>query len=346
MGLAETLITTGAGLLSNFFSNNSSKSAYDRDIFNSYQMNWLNQQYNTSERLAAQEYNTRERLETQEYNSPANQLELAKQANINPNSIVGGNPFVSSSAQSSSAQSSSGSPFSSGLASALLTSNAQVQNLMANTRLQNAEADNKEVQTAWDRASFDDRLNMVSSQGDEILSRIEGIKIDNDIKQKTYEWFASKSSVELKQMEEQLNKLRNEAILSGELVETENLKQEQLGAQTDNIKANTRKTIADTAFVKQQTSNAVTQGDILESQASQERVKVAFSDITGVPYGTSEFEVQYALWAEGKWSRLASLNAETSKGLYEKIGTITHSALNNLKGLLGFHNPTFHFYTK
>lgn len=141
-----------------------SEQAFERQVA----LTKMNQEYQTSERLAAQEYNTSMWNAQNEYNSIGQQIERAKAAGINPNAVLGisqGNlasapapshgqvggiagaiPAVSGDAQSRSAQ-----------ISAL---NADIANKDADTANKNADTDNKKVT----RKILDETLQQVSEK--------------------------------------------------------------------------------------------------------------------------------------------------------------------------------------
>lgn len=340
--LADTALSLGSSFLSSKIGRNRAEGirvddkAYDQ--FSKYQ-DW---QYNTAERLAVQDYY-----------SPENQLRLAQEAGLNPNTIFGSG----FSPGSVSAQSSPGSSFggsSSGLASSILMQDAQTLNAFASARKTMADADISETQAKFDKKTYDARVKQVQGNAEKVFKELGMLDLDADIKQKTYDWFAKKSDVELQQMSEHLNIMRNEAIASGMQLDTIRLEQGKLvydiaqsQANIENTQASTANIEANTANTIQDTANKVVQNGILQSEAGLKQIELGFSSITGVPIGTPEFNVQYTLWAQGKWTQLASLNAETTKTPWDKVGTFVGSALNNLKGILGFTNPQMMpFFTK
>lgn len=339
--LADTALTLGSSFLSSKIGRNRSEGiraddkAYDQ--FSKYQ-DW---QYNTAERLAVQEYY-----------SPENQLRLAMEAGINPNVVAGNYSPGNVSAQSSPGSSFGGS--SSGLASSMLMQDAQTLNAFASARKTMADADIAETQSKFDKKTYDARVRQVQGNAEKVFKELDMLDLDADIKQKTYDWFAKKSDVELQQMSTQLNTMRNEAIASGMQLDTIRLEQGKLvydiaqtQANIENTEASTANIEANTANTIQDTANKAVQNGILQSEAGLKQIELAFSSVTGVPIGTPEFNVQYTLWAQGKWTQLASLNAETAKTPWDKVGTFVGSALNNLKGILGFTNPQMMpFYTK
>lgn len=343
-------LTIGGSFLSSNISRNRAEGlraddkAYDQ--FSKYQ-DW---QYNTAERLAVQQWEEEMWNKQNEYNSPENQLRLAMEAGINPNAIFGnGNSFVPASGLSVSPMSSSGSSFggsSSGLASSMLMQDAQMLNAFASARKTMADADIAETQAKFDKETYNARVKQVEGIAQKVFKELNMLDLDADIKQKTYDWFAKKSDVELQQMSTQLNTMRNEAIASGMQLDTIRLEQGKLVYDIAQSQANIENTEANTAKTNQETANLSVQNDILQSEAGLKQLELNFSSITGIPVGTPEFNIQYMLWANGKWSQLSSLNAETAKTPWDKAGSFIGGALNNLKSILGFRNPTMQVFTK
>lgn len=309
LGFAGDIATLGAGFLSSHIGSNRAQGIRTGDIAYDQFSKWQDWQYNTAERLAVQQWEEEMWNKQNEYNSPANQLRLAKEAGINPNAIFGnGNPFEPASGLSGSPMSSPGSSFggsSSGLASSLLMQDANNINAFANARKAIADADISETEAKFSKETYNARVKQVEGIAQKVFKELNMLDLDADIKQKTYDWFARKSDVELQQMSTQLNTMRNEAIASGMQLDTIRLEQGKLVYDIAQSQANIENTIQDTA-------NMAVQSEILQSEAELKEMELKFSSITGVPVGTPEFNVLYTLWSQGKWSDLSDLSLITA----------------------------------
>lgn len=223
---------------------NAEQAQINRD-FNSEQAQ-INRDYQTSERESVQQFNLDMWNLNNEYNSPVEQLKRAQAAGINPNAVLGSSVSgsvsggaVRSSPMSGSAA--SGTPASSpgSIASTLLTSDAVVRNLMAQADKTETESDLNRYQLGYDIKTEPERIEALVNSNSESKARIVKLFSDvgvNDFNKElqtaTFGWFARKSEQELKVMSEQLNELRNRALLlekQAEGVEKDNtIKQTQI----------------------------------------------------------------------------------------------------------------------
>lgn len=160
--------------------------------------------YNAEQAQINRDFQRDERLATQEYNSPANQLKLAMEAGINPNSVAasGQNPFVPTQAASGSQASHGG-----GLASSLLMSDLQAANLMATTRQIQADTRGKEIAN-----SYAPKLNekVIQKAEAEIgkLAADKGFTAEQTRQAKElFPLLKGKNEQELKQLQENIKKI-------------------------------------------------------------------------------------------------------------------------------------------
>lgn len=77
-------LNTVGGILNNAFNNNSNLSQNAQNRYFTAEQNQLSREFAAQQQELAQQYNTSERLSSQQYNSMPNQVNLLRQAGINP----------------------------------------------------------------------------------------------------------------------------------------------------------------------------------------------------------------------------------------------------------------------
>lgn len=132
----------------------------------------INRDFQREERELTQQWELEQWQREMDYNSPANQIKLAMEAGINPNSIVdaGGN-FSPTSAPSSSPMSGSMASSPASLANSLLLHDPHTANLIANTRKVNAEAEGKELENSYAPQLNETMIAKARAEIDEIASK-------------------------------------------------------------------------------------------------------------------------------------------------------------------------------
>lgn len=269
-----------------------------------------NRDFQTSERLAVQDYNTNFWHMNNEYNSPSAQLQRLMDAGINPNAMFQGSGYnsVSSSPMSSTAMSGNVASSPNGFASAKLTADAQIANLMASTRKMDTESNLNDYQLDFFKLTESQRIEALE-RGNELLGAQSNFyKVDADIKQKMYNWYALMSEEDIKLKKEQLNLLRNQSLEilysideSKSRVRLNDSQVRVNNAQVDYIEANTEKVGVETDLL------------YIEKQ---------FSELSGVPLGSSEFEVMFNLWRKGElWSSMELAAAKGAYAFAENLGS-------------------------
>lgn len=246
----------------------------------------LNRDFQHRERLESQAFNKEMWNLNNDYNSPVEQLKRAQAAGINPNSVIDGirggtaQP-VTTSPMSGAMASSPGS-----IANSIMTNDAVVANLLAQTKNTEADTANKSYELTWNKLSEPERLEnlrqnnrKLSADVDKITRDIQHIDFDENMQNRYYSWFSSKTEEEIRIMHEQLNLLRNQSL---------------------EVLSNVRKNDAQTALINEQT-----EGQDLSNQL--QAIAVEFSTATGIPVGTPLHESAFGLWQAGKFEELNRL---------------------------------------
>lgn len=237
----------------------------------------IDRQFQTSEREAVQKHNLDMWNMENEYNSLSSQLERAEQAGVNPNDVVGngGSSIAANTVRSTPMQGSSAS-YSSGLAVAQLQQEAQLRYLNAQTANLESQTKTQDYDRSFNQKTEDDRIQEIKkriqeSQGrfEKLMSDIGVNNVSIDVQKRMATIAENKSVEEINVMKETVNKLRNECL---EIIErTKNIKEQTEGQELSN--------------------------ELL-------KVQKAFSDATGVPLGTSEFDIFYKAWVAGDFDSL------------------------------------------
>lgn len=174
MSVWSAVLNAGAGLVSalNPFASRHEAREQQREEnkFNAEQAQ-INREFQREERLQTQAYNEMMWNKNNEYNSPSNQLQLAMNAGINPNTFIGGlngrtNGPVTSSPMSGSQASIGGS-----IASGLLLHDAQVANLFASARKAESEAKGQEIANSFAPSLNDNMIKKAQAEIAELGSR-------------------------------------------------------------------------------------------------------------------------------------------------------------------------------
>ena len=177
----------------------------------------LNRDFQRSERLASQEFNLDMWNKNNEYNSPAQQLERAKAAGINPNAAIAGMSPGSSSPVTTSPMSGSTASAPGSLASSMLLQDATLANLFANTRKTNAEADNQTHQLKWNMLTepirYDSLITMNDKDKAEIAKLVSDVGFNDynkDLQERMYRWYSAMSEEEVQIKKNQATLLYNQ----------------------------------------------------------------------------------------------------------------------------------------
>lgn len=160
----------------------------------------MNQEYQTSERLAAQEYNTSMWNAQNEYNSIGAQIERAKAAGVNPNAVLGitqGN--LASTPAASHGQAG-------GIAGSLPAVSGDAQSRAAQISALNSDIANKDADTANKTADTDNK-RVTRKILDETLDQAANKTLRDKFE---YTVFVDKSLKELEMMKKQLDILSKE----------------------------------------------------------------------------------------------------------------------------------------
>lgn len=155
-----------------------------------------NRNFQREERLQTQEYNTEMWNKTNEYNSIGSQIERARAAGVSPNAIIGQGGNMAYSGPTSS-------PMSGNSASSVGMFNSNIFQNAALMQKTDAETRNIESDTSWNNSSLQDRLRFLRLQGDKLASDVK-------LGEQQFEFLASKNSLEIQTMTEELNLLKEE----------------------------------------------------------------------------------------------------------------------------------------
>lgn len=313
-----------------------------------------NRDYATSERIASQEFDMMMWRENNEYNSLASQLQRARDAGVNVNSIIGsGNSNVASQPVKSNPASGTPASYSSGLPSAMLTNSAMTQNLMAQTENIKADTGNKEYDLRWNKLTEGERFDSLvnanaesKARANQILTDIGISKISSQIEQGMYMWYSRLSEEDIKIKREQLNNwsLQNLDMLDKLELNKENklyirsqrnytdkmaekAEMDALAAQQGIYESQHRIALIDEQAAGQQLDN-----EIKEYEKELLRIKKEFSSITGIPINTPELEINLYLQKKGRmWDYYNLLAHRGLQGVVDAPGKILSLGLGGNK---------------
>lgn len=153
-----------------------------------------NRNFQRQERLETQEYNTEMWNKTNEYNSIGAQIERAREAGVSPNAIIGQGGNMAFSGPTSS-------PMSGSTASSVGLFDSNIMQNAVDMAKADAERRNTESDTDWNNQSIEARLKFLNKQ-------IDKLTVDVDLGQQQKEFLASKNSIELLTMQEEINLLK------------------------------------------------------------------------------------------------------------------------------------------
>ena len=171
----------------------------------------LNRDFQREERELTQQWELEQWQREMDYNSPANQMKLAMDAGINPNSVAGaGGNFSPTSAPNSSPMSGSTASSPGSLANSLLLHDPQTANLLANTRKTEAEATGKEIENSYAPKLNETMIKKAEGEIAEIASK-KGFT-DEQTKQmkEMFPILKGKNEQELKKIEQETKNLLEE----------------------------------------------------------------------------------------------------------------------------------------
>ena len=291
----------------------------------------LARDWSTSERLASQEFNLDMWNKNNEYNSPIEQLKRLKEAGINPN-MLGSNPNESSSPVTTSAGSSSMASNSSG-ASYVAPSMSQSANMLTalgNYQNQVAQSRNINIKSDWDSKTFEDRVKQVSESTKEIQSRY---KLNDEQTKQVAElnnWVAQKSKAELDLMLAQLNNEKQTLNLLKAQTDTEKERKELVDAQTYTE-------ISRDGLYEEQIAGQDIENERSELAKKQEELKSKFSEITGIPYDSNDFQLAYYLWEQDKFEDY--IYFVLSKGATDNGSGILNDVMDFFGKVKNYKNP-------
>lgn len=155
-----------------------------------------NRDFQRQERLETQEYNTEMWNKTNEYNSIGAQIERAREAGVSPNAIIGQGGNMAFSGPTSS-------PMSGNSASSVGMFDSNIMQNAADMAKSDAERRNIESDTSWNNSSLNDRLAFLKGQ-------VGKLGVDTKLSEQQYNFLASKNSLELQTMQEEINILKEQ----------------------------------------------------------------------------------------------------------------------------------------
>lgn len=267
----------------------------------------INRDFQREERLATQDYNVDMWNMQNEYNSPAAQLERAKAAGINPNSLFGQSSVVGNamSTPSSTPMSGSQASYNSGMSPALTAAGAQfgkntadMIDTLSASRLKNQEE-------RWNKDTWNMRQEVISTNIRKNNAEIQGImakagvdKANEQLIRKTLSWTDKLNQAQIDEALLRMNKLRTDNWAVVQQVLRENKVADQNIAESksrENINAiDYQQKQLDYA---EDAANAQARVDLEKQQLT---LKQELSKITGLPLGTEEFEATYKMWFTGE----------------------------------------------
>lgn len=314
----------------------------------------LNREFQTSERLAAQEYNLDMWNLQNEYNSPEQQLQRLKAAGINPNAMYGSSQLANSASSVAPTTPMSGATASSpSIASAMVANGLQLSQMLAQTKNLNADTQLKKQQFDFNELTQPQQYELLKQAYEKNKVEIDNLLKDLDVKdvniksiENTMYWYSQLSEAQKMQMSEQLNLLRNQNIHE---IEKINL-----------TRAQKYETLNRAYLTEKQAELTVKQGEMLDVQIegaktdnALKKLELDFSNATGVPLGTSEFEMMFNLWTKGELDGFigalttkavsigASAIANVSAGKITKaLGSAGRAAKGLFGRLSGIFNPS------
>lgn len=297
-------IVSGIGsAASNLISKKEAEAQHEADKRFNAQQAQLNREWQTSERIASQDFNMQMWNLNNEYNSTENQLQRYMDAGGNPNAFFGGSTSavaqpVTTSPGGPGAQGATGD----GFASQLLTSDAVIRNLLAQAKLTDIEGDRAQFGLSWDKMTAPLRLKALENANKEaeerirkIIAEVGDIEFNQELQSAMYEWYASKTSAEIKYIGEELYKLR----------------------------AETRKTLAETKQISVETEG-------IKYDNIEKRIRAEVASITGAPADTPLGNLLFLLYKEGRITDMNSAITTTMIANGGYTGSLT--GIGNMLG--------------
>ena len=259
----------------------------------------LNRDYQTQERLDTQEFNLNMWNMNNEYNSPSAQLERAKAAGINPNSIIGdmsksaSSPVTSSPMSGASALSNSAGA----LGSAMISAGSQIGINTANMLNALADTDSKRYWLSYDQQTEHQRIEILSGSRDKIFADVGIAKADEKIA-----WETMKTVIQCKEQD-----LVNARALAKQIDAT--TRATERGIERDDalaqstIALNEEKIETEDAMQQNYMQSAATgkaQENLLKEQGTTQKDINEFAKLVGAPPGTPEYQYLGVLASQGK----------------------------------------------
>ena len=259
----------------------------------------LNRDYQTQERLDTQEFNLNMWNMNNEYNSPSAQLERAKAAGINPNSIIGdmsksaSSPVTSSPMSGASALSNSAGA----LGSAMISAGSQIGINTANMLNALADTDSKRYWLSYDQQTEQQRIEILSGSRDKIFADVGIAKADEKIA-----WETMKTVIQCKEQD-----LVNARALAKQIDAT--TRATERGIERDDalaqstIALNEEKIETEDAMQQNYMQSAATgkaQENLLKEQGTTQKDINEFAKLVGAPPGTPEYQYLGVLASQGK----------------------------------------------
>lgn len=307
----------------------------DRD-FNAEQAK-IARDWQREEREATQAFNLDMWNRNNAYNSPAEQLKRMKEAGLNPNALGGGASVPSQTISSNPMSGASASTTASGgVASGLLTRDAALLSAMGQFYQSMSQSSLNKQQYDWNDATQTERYNALMKDNiikdahtTKLLADANLSDVSADVHRETISILTRKSEAELKLMNEQLNKLRNESLsiiqdtkYKKALTDTEKERRELVDAQT--YESISRHGLQEGQMAGQELAN-----EGKETENALLEIKKTFSSITGIPLDTPEFLFSYNMWKNGSFLDYVNhcIN-KFNENFYQTAGGAVGSILN------------------
>ena len=329
-----------AGLASSYSSAQDARYARDEEMrFNASEAE-KNRVFQRSERLASQEYNLDLWNMNNDYNTPLEQVNRLKEAGINPLSQFGSgySPYTSSVVPTSASNGSQAS-YGSGLASALLGNRNNTLSAISDaiqrysqSNLLNKQAEEVDYNLKYNRSTEEQRRKILDQNIkynevniNKVIEEAGLAKMSAKEIELTLPFIEKMNTAQIDVFCEQANNFRNknleilqniEESKSRELLNKEKTETEKTIQSLNTEKINTEKSIQDVnseqanlydaqdLYQRIQNNNAQDLSDsdkaIKQYEAELMRVRKEWSDLSGLPLGTNEYEFYFTLMRKGQ----------------------------------------------
>lgn len=331
-GAGVPIVSGIAGGVNDFINKKEAMSQHQSDLNWNAQQAQLSRDFQREERELTQQWNEEIWNKNNEYNSLASQVARAQEAGVSPNALFGnGAGTVAAQAPRTTPMAGATASSPSTLASTLLTSDAVRKNLEAQAKQAESQANYTDSQkdfydlTSEVRAKIlEEEYENLKKQGNKTVKEIEKMGFDMETVNRMFDRYSKLDEAQINMLEAQTNKLRNETMPY--LKNLEKL-QSEINLNKENAELIDQKTYESIHNVMY--TDTLTEGQEISNEL--DNIKKQFSDLTGVPLGTQEFELEFYLFRKGElWNLYNKLAIDGLEELAKAPGRVLGGfSLNN-----------------